>query len=180
MSTDQKQRRAAQRPLSSEEVSAIIREAGKREGKEHQANLEGALTVDDAYELARQLGIPEEHVTAAARDLEAGRIRGKHSAKVQKARRNQALIAGLVVLVIGGIWLGKLAGGLLFTFFLLLLTLIFVVLLGRWLFTAIGDGDLKSEPPPVAGTCRVCFKPAHSPESTFCEEHRYKLPSEKG
>ena len=29
-------------------------------------------------------------------------------------------------------------------------------------------------PPPVAGTCRVCFRPAHTPQSTFCEEHRYK------
>jgi len=30
-------------------------------------------------------------------------------------------------------------------------------------------------PPPVAGTCRVCFRPAHTPQSTFCDEHRYKL-----
>ena len=28
--------------------------------------------------------------------------------------------------------------------------------------------------PPVPGTCRVCFRPAHTPQSTFCEEHRYK------
>jgi hypothetical protein len=27
---------------------------------------------------------------------------------------------------------------------------------------------------PVPGTCRVCFRPAHTPQSTFCDEHRYK------
>ena len=34
--------------------------------------------------------------------------------------------------------------------------------------------EKASGPPPVPGTCRVCFRPAYTPQSTFCEEHRYK------
>jgi hypothetical protein len=121
----------------------------------------------NVFAIAEELGIPEEHVRAAL---------ATQRQKKLATGRGVALplvTAGAVGLV-AGVGLGLIGVPI-------LLAAPFGVLVAAGVF-AIGflaemmkRNPVKAAgPPPVAGTCRVCFRPAHTPQSTFCDEHRYK------
>ncbi len=154
--------------LSREELTAVIQEASRRQGEELKRSDAASLSkIEDAFALAEELGIPEEHVRAAL----AAQQRKKMSASGGILK--SVLFAGL-----GG---AATAVGLSLLGLPGFLAILIAAGVGAGIFTVVLIADLMrrnpakaSGPPPVPGTCRVCFRPAHTPESTFCEEHRYK------
>lgn len=154
--------------LTSKELAAVIQEASRRQGQGlQQAGASSLASVDDAFALAEELGIPEEHVRAAL--LTQQRKKASSGGGLLKS----ALLAG-----VGG---AATAFGLALLGLPGLLALPAGALVAAGIFAVVYLADLMKRnpekaagPPPVPGTCRVCFRPAHTPESTFCEEHRYK------
>jgi hypothetical protein len=155
--------------LSSDDITAVVQEASRLHGQEIKQHGAPSLTrVEDAFALAEELGIPEEHVRAAL---------------AQRKEQKSVAAGGFFRPLLFGA-----AGGLGAT---VLLTLLGSPLLVSILLGALAAGGVfgiaalvdlmkrnpqKSDgPAPVPGTCRVCFRPAHTPQSTFCEEHRYKV-----
>ncbi|MBL8111777.1 MAG: hypothetical protein JNK60_02750 [Acidobacteria bacterium] len=154
--------------LSSDDITAVVQEASRLHGQEIKQQGAPSLTrVEDAFALAEELGIPEEHVRAAlarrqeqksiaaggfARPLLFGAAGGLGTAVLLTLAGSPLLVTVLVAAVVAGGIFGIAA-----------------------LVDLMKRNPQKSEgPAPVPGTCRVCFRPAHTPQSTFCEEHRYK------
>jgi len=178
--------------LSEAEVSQLLDAAIARH-KQAQALPEKVLSVDDALEIARTMGIPEEHVHEAAAELQRRRTTAgvpavltederRRRGEVVRSRRAQkfllslaggaAVLTGIIVLsavFYAASWAAMLILGV---------TLVVVVRnLVRWLFGGVTDAELESvEVPPLPGRCRVCGAPAYTPQATFCEQHRYKGP----
>lgn len=158
-------------PLNSKELAEVLKDASRRQGAASTSEGVGRdiTTVEDAYSLAEELGIPVEHVRAA--------LASRESRKASSAVPGTILFAGVGAVVTAGA----------------------LILLGLPLFVGVGGGiaagvviaiagliagamnrnpQKLSGPPSVPGTCRVCSQPAHTAESTFCEEHRYKVPGQ--
>lgn len=154
--------------LTSKELAAVIQEASRRQGQElRQAGASSLASVDDAFALAEELGIPEEHVRAALLTQQR-----------KKASSGGGLLKSAVLAGVGG---AATAVGLTLLGLPGLLALPAGAIVAAGVFAVVYVADLMKRnpekaagPPPVPGTCRVCFRPAHAPESTFCEEHRYK------
>jgi hypothetical protein len=172
--------RRLQRDLSSDELASVIKEAARQQGEDlKREQARSVTTMDDAYALARELGIPEEYVTEAAGNLESRRFMETQLGRLRGRRLVQFLgwlgIGVGVVVAVSLLNLGWLA-------FLLaagVAGLIVLIALVRWLSVALGGADLKQiGPAPVPGRCRVCGRPAVTPESTFCDDHRYRSPAE--
>jgi len=177
----QEQQRRLQRDLTNDELTSIIEEAARKQGedlKKEQAT--SVTTMDDAYALARELGIPEEYVTEAAGDLDAKRYAEATLGRIRGKRLVQFLaVLGVGAGVLAIVWVLKLGSWMTLLTAAGIAGLIVLVALVRWIAVAMGDTDLKQiGPPPVQGRCRVCGRTAVTPESTFCEEHRYKSPAE--
>lgn len=171
----------AETELSQDEISEILNLAIQRQASAPQAH-EQAGTLEQAIEIARQLNVPEEHVLAAAEEL---RLR-KHQAqnaeeralqrgwkrRMVRAGRQRNFLASLVAGVAGGaaMLLAHVHPDL-----LALLPLALPALSGLRLAMPVSDEEAdRVEVPPRAGVCRVCGDEAHTPESTFCDRHRFK------
>lgn len=168
--------------FSPEELEAVMKSAIARHGAaERDADwvmASGATTLEEAVEIGLQLGIPEEHVRAAARESQQNRLRERQVETVL-ARRKTAfacaaagLVAGIIAFGLAGqrgaeVWLTALAA--------------MVPVLGVfywWLRASVSEEEANRVAViPVAGVCRVCGAEAYSERSTFCEEHRYKGPA---
>jgi hypothetical protein len=169
--------------LTASEMDAVLNRAIVRDGS--RAALEPReATLEDALEIARELGISEEQVRASLQEVRAEKLksarREEKRAVVRSRRRLAAWIATAAAAVFTG-WLLMGAAGVGLT------TLAWASIVLGWLgagalvyrakFSPVSDAQAdRVELPPVAGTCRVCGKTAHSPQSTFCEEHRYRGP----
>lgn len=176
----QDQQRRIQRDLSADELAAVIKEAARRQGDDlKREGTTSVTTMDDAYALARELGIPEEYVTEAAGDLESRRFMESQIGRLRGRRLVQFVVwLGIGIGVVAAASLLNL-GWLAFLLAAGVAGLIVLVALVRWLSVAMGGADLKQiGPAPVPGRCRVCGRPAVTPESTFCEDHRYRSPAE--
>ena len=156
--------------LTSKELAAVIQEASRRQGQDvKQAGAPSLSRVEDAFALAEELGIPEEHVRAALLSQQRKKVSaggGAFKAFALAAIGGVATAVGLKLLALPT---------------LLALPAAAVVAAGTFGIAFLVDlmkrnPEKAAGPPPVAGTCRVCYRPAHTPESTFCEEHRYRLP----
>ena len=155
--------------LSSDELTAVLQEASRLQGEalKQESEIPSLKSESNVFALAEELGIPEEHVRVAL----AAQQQKKQSA-------GGGAVRSLVVAGAGGL-LGGL--GLVLVGIPALLAVPLAALLAAGIF-AVGyiaammrrHPAKASGPPPVAGTCRVCFRPAHTPQSTFCDEHRYK------
>ena len=154
--------------LSSKELAAVLQEASRRQGQElKQAGASSLSRVEDAFALAEELGIPEEHVRAALL-----------SQQRKKASAGGGVFKSLALAAVGGV---VTAVGLMLLGLPGLLALPAAALVGAGVFAVAFLAEMMKRnpakaagPPPVPGTCRVCFRPAHTPQSTFCDEHRYK------
>lgn len=155
--------------LSGDELTAVLQEASRLQGEalKQESELPSLKSEGNVFAIAEELGIPEAHVRAAL------------AAQQQK---KQATGRGLTIPLLTAGTAGLVAGaGLALVGVTALLAVPIGVLVAAGVF---GVGFLAemmkrhpvkaSGPPPVAGTCRVCFRPAHTPQSTFCDEHRYK------
>jgi hypothetical protein len=157
--------------LSGDELTAVLQEASRLQGEalKQETEIPSPTSESNVFALAEELGIPEEHVRAAL----AAQQQKKQSA-------GGGTVKSLVVAGAGGL-LGGL--GLLLVGVPALLAVPLAALIAAGVF-AVGfiaammrrHPAKASGPPPVAGTCRVCFRPAHTPQSTFCDEHRYRPP----
>lgn len=158
--------------LTPKELAEVLQDASRRQGEAIKNEDAGrdVTTVDDAYSLAEELGIPVEHVRAALAERERRKAGSAVPVAIAVAVGGAVITAGALVVILGmpvliGVTAGLTAG----------------MVLGAASFIA---GAMKrhpqklSGPAPVPGICRVCLRPAHTPESTFCEEHRYKMPGE--
>ena len=155
--------------LSSKELAEVVQEASRRHGEAIKSDDAGRdlASVDDAYAVAEELGIPVEHVRAALASRESRKAKSAVPGTVVFSIAGAAVTAGGLMLLglpaILGVAAGIGAGVL--------------IVIAGFIVGAMKRNPQKQEgPSPVPGTCRVCFRPAHSPESTFCEEHRYKSP----
>jgi hypothetical protein len=176
----QEQRTPARPGLSSDELASIIKEAARRQGEDlKRDDTKPVSTIDDAYAVARELGIPDEYVTEAAGDLQARRFTELQVRQIGRKRLTQLVtMLGLGIGVVALVWMLGI-GWLTFLGVAGLAGLVIMVALIRWLSVAIGDPGLKQiGSAPVPGRCRVCGREAVAPESTFCDEHRYKSPAE--
>ena len=155
--------------LSGDELTAVLQEASRLQGEalKQESEVPALKSGGDVFALAEELGIPEEHVRAAL----AAQQRRKQSTGGGTAR--SLLVAGAAGLLAGvGLALFGVPALLAIPLAAVVAAAAFAVgftaaMMKRYPAKAAG-------PPPVAGTCRVCFRPAHTPQSTFCEEHRYK------
>jgi hypothetical protein len=154
--------------LSSEELAAVLQDASRRQGEaiKNEDATRDLSTVDDAYAVAEELGIPAEHVRAALASRQSGKAGSVVPGTLILAVGGAAVTAAALYLL-GVPWLIFIPGGIAAG----------VVIAAAGLIAAAmrRNPQKLSGPPPVPGTCRVCFKPAHTPESTFCEEHRHKM-----
>jgi len=163
--------------LTQDELAEVLNVAIERQAEGQQYGGD-STTVEEAVEIARQLGIPEDQVLAAAQDLQGRRLQRLDEAKQIrlrgeiKAKRKKGFFISL--LPIGGA-----AAVLAYFSPLLALAVLPFFLFALWRFLApVADDDLRlEEPPPKPGACRVCGRPATTPRSTFCEEHRWQGPS---
>lgn len=155
--------------LSSDELTAVLQEASRLQGEALKQDSEiPALTSEsNVFALAEELGIPEEHVRAAL----AGQQAKKLSAGGGTAK--SLLIAGAGGLLAGAV-LGLVGVPALLAVPLAVLVAAGVFAVGFIAAMMKRHPAKASGPPPVPGTCRICFRPAHTPQSTFCDEHRHK------
>ncbi len=178
----QEQQRRIQRDLSGDELASIIKEAARKHGEElKKSDDKPVTTMDDAYTLARELGIPDEYVTEAAGELEAKRFTGIRVGQIRRRRLVQlAAMVGIGLGALGVAWLFNLGGFSTVLAILGVAGLLVLVALVRWLSVALGDPALKQiKQAPVPGICRVCGLQAVTAESTFCDDHRYRSPAEQ-
>ena len=155
--------------LSSDELTAVLQEASRLQGQalKQDSEVPSLTSESNVFALAEELGIPEEHVRAAL----AGQQRKKLSAG--GGTMKSLLIAGAGG-VLAGIVLGLVGVPVLLALPLAVLVAAGVFAVG-FLAEMMKRNPVKAAgPPPVPGTCRVCFRPAHTPQSTFCDEHRHK------
>ena len=155
--------------LSGDELTVVLQEASRLQGEamKQESEVPALKSEGNVFAIAEELGIPEEHVRAA---LAAQR------------RKKQATGGGLAVPLLTAGAAGLVAGvGLGLIGLPALLAAPLGVLVAAGVFGVAFLAQLMKRnpakaagPPPVPGTCRVCFRPAHTPQSTFCEEHRYK------
>jgi len=159
--------------LSPKELAEVLQEASRRHGE--AIKNEGAgrdlTSADDAYALAEELGIPVEHVSVALASRESRKARAAMPGVMVFAIAGAAVAAGALILVGLPAFVGV-AGGI--------GAGVAIAITGLIVGAMKRSPQKQSGPSPVPGTCRVCFRPAHTPESTFCEEHRYKGPGEAG
>lgn len=173
-------------PLSSADLSAILDSAIARHSEALRSD---QTTLEEAIDIARQLNIPEEHVIAAAEELRRRKIeeaaeqrhgmgRSLRRARIRAGRRTAFLIASaLAALLIVPWFLDPASPTRPTTGYLILCALPAVFFAWRWLISPVSDAQAdRVELPLAAGTCRVCQAPASTPQSTFCEEHRYRGP----
>ena len=157
--------------LSGDELTAVLQEASRLQGEalKQESELPSLKNEGNVFAIAEELGIPEAHVRAAL------------AAQQQK---KQATGRGLTIPLLTAGAAGLVAGvGLALVGVTALLAVPLGVLVAAGVF---GVGFLvemlkrnpskAAGPLPVPGTCRICFRPAHTPQSTFCDEHRYRPP----
>lgn len=153
--------------LSSKELAEVVQEASRRHGEAIKNDDAGRdlASVDDAYAVAEELGIPVEHVRAALASRESRKAKSAVPGTVVFSIAGAVVTAGALMLVGLPLFVGV-AGGI---------GAGMMIAIAGFIVGAMRRNPQKQEgPSPVPGTCRVCFRPAHAPESTFCEEHRYK------
>ena len=66
---------------------AIARHGEAQRASEDTARMRGLATVEDALSIARDLNIPEEHVLAAVRERNLGKLREQRRASVRSSRQ---------------------------------------------------------------------------------------------
>lgn len=157
--------------LSGDELTAVLQEASRLQGEalKQESGVPSLKSDGNVFAIAEELGIPEQHVRAA---LAAQRQ------KKQSAGGGTAI--SLLVAVAGGL-LGGLGLGLAGVPASLAIPLAALIAAGVFAVAFIAAMMRRhpakaSGPHPVPGTCRVCYRPAHTPQSTFCDEHRYRPP----
>ena len=155
--------------LKGDELTAVLQEASRLQGEalKQESEVPSLKSEGNVFAIAEELGIPEEHVRAAlASQRRKQQATGRGVAAPLLAAGAAGLVTGVGLALVG-------------------LTALLAVPLGVLVAAGVfGVGFLAemmkrhpvkaAGPPPVAGTCRVCFRPAHTPHSTFCDEHRYK------
>ena len=155
--------------LSGDELTAVLQEASRLQGEalKQESEIPSLKSEGNVFAIAEELGIPEEHVRAAL---------------ATQRRKQQATGRGTMVPLLAAGAAGLVAGvGLALVGVPALLALPLGVVVAAGVF-ALGflaemmkrNPAKTAGPPRVPGTCRVCFRPAHTPQSTFCDEHRYK------
>jgi hypothetical protein len=169
--------------LTATEMDEVLNRAIARDSQGLQVEPRTA-TLGDAVEIAQELGISEEQVRASlvevrAEKLQSGR-RDEKRAVVRARRRRTAgvAIAGMAALTAFVLFGSAGGAATIFTWFLIAAGWLSVAwLILRAQFASVSDKEADAvELTPVAGTCRVCGAPASSPQSTFCDEHRYQGP----
>ena len=155
--------------LSGDELTAVLQEASRLQGEalKQESEIPSLKSTGNVFAIAEELGIPEEHVRVAlATQRRKQQSTGRGVAMPLLVAGASGLVAGVALGLIGVIAL------LAVPFGVLVAAVVFAV---GYLAGLMKKNPAKAAgPPPVAGTCRVCFRPAHTPQSTFCEEHRYK------
>lgn len=155
--------------LSGDELTAVLQEASRLQGEalKQEAETPALKGTGDVFAIAEELGIPEEHVRAAlATQRRKREATGTGVATWLLAAGASGVVAGVALGLVGLPALLAAPVGL--------VVAAGVFGIGLLVELAKRNPAKAAGPPPVAGTCRVCFRPAHTPQSTFCEEHRYK------
>jgi hypothetical protein len=159
-----------------DELNELLNTAIARHGEAERAQEARAsmATMDDALEIARSLGIPEEHVREAAAEMR--RKQGAPRPAELARLRRMTWMAGGTVLV----------SALLLTFavapsvpvvYPVGAGLLLMVTFAAWAIMAARLGQARMAATlPAVGVCRVCGEPAYNERATFCEAHRYKAP----
>ncbi len=170
--------------LTASEMDAVLNRAIARESDARKIEPREA-TLEDALEIARELGISEAQVRASLEEVRAEKLkvaRRDEKRAVVRSRRRRA--AGVAIAAMAGIMAWVLigsagVGATIFAWTLLITGWLGVAwLLFRAKFSPVSDEEAdRVELPPVAGTCRLCGRPSFTPQSTFCEEHRYQGPN---
>ena len=155
--------------LSGDELTAVLQEASRLQGEalKQESEVPALKSEGNVFAIAEELGIPEEHVRAAlANQRRKQKVTGSGVAM-------PLLIAGAAGLL-AGVGLGLVGLPTLLAAPLAVLVAAGVFAVGFLLEMMKRNPAKAAGLAPVPGTCRVCFRPAHTPQSTFCDEHRYK------
>jgi len=161
--------------LTHDELTAVLNDAIARHS-EAERRAERPTTLEDALDVARQLDIPDEHVLAAAQELQRRRVRELRRQVARDRRKAPFLAASGFAVGIGMVvaLVRPSLGGLVSV----LLVMLPALYLGwRWKLAPVSDAEAdRTELPPVPGQCRVCGSTSATPRSTFCTEHEYRAP----
>ena len=170
--------------LTASEMDAVLNRAIARDSRGKQLEPREA-SLEDAIEIASELGISEEQVRASLAEVRSEQVktgrRDEKRAVVRRRRRTAAWVAtAAMAAFMGWILIGSAGvGATVFAWLLVVLGWLAVAwLIFRAKFAPVSDAEAdKVELMPVAGTCRVCGEPAITPQATFCQEHRFQGPS---
>jgi hypothetical protein len=161
--------------LTHDELTSVLNDAIARHS-EAERQAERPATLEDALDVARQLAIPEEHVLAAAQELQRRRVRELRR-QVARERRKAPFLAAVGLAVAIGLVVALVRPSLGGLVSVLLVTLPALYLGWRWKAAPVSDSEAdRTELPPSPGQCRVCGSTATTPRSTFCAEHQYRAP----
>jgi hypothetical protein len=174
--------------LSEDELTQVVNDAIARQSEAERAREEtaGMSTLEDAIEIARSLDIPEEHVLAAAEELQRRKFREVKRAALQGKRRTSlgrwAAASGGALALLAAAHFGLGPGFPEWVAAVPALVSVPAALLAlRRAFSRVPDREVdRADLLPQAGTCRVCGRPAYSPSATFCDLHRYRGPDSGG
>jgi hypothetical protein len=178
VTTDQQQRRG-QRPTAStdsaedlsftpDELTALLQQASQLDARKVEQS--HPVSLADALQTARDLGIPEEHVLMAAEDLKRSKVKVARRRHALVSRRN-AFIRFLFITL--SVSIGMLLMSGLHTALVIFAAMsIPLLLLGsRWIMARI-DPTEGGHSGPEPGVCRVCGRTAWNPNATFCTLHK--------
>lgn len=165
--------------LTPDELQALMGDAIRRHGQTERESdpLDRSLaTLEDAYEIARQLNIPEEHVRAAVAERQKGKLRDQKRAVVRSRRQARfVIVLGIAVLTAVGAVLAGMNIGLIAVAALFGIGAIFAGIQAKTAPVSNEEAD-RVELPPQPGACRVCGAPAYNERATFCAQHRFRGP----
>lgn len=163
----QQQRSEDDMTFSQDELTALLQQASQLDSRKVAET--HPVSLADALQTARDLGIPEENVLMAADDLKRAKFLRTRRSNAIRMRRNHFIRFLFLALAIsiGITFTSSLHAGLAV---LAAMSIPLLIIGSRWATAAMGADETSDH--PVAGVCRICGATAWNPNATFCNQHK--------
>jgi len=152
--------------LTTSDLAEVLREASRIQESRELA------TLDQALETARELGIDEKHVVAAAEKVQREKARRARLRTVTRRRRAEFLhFFGLMLVISTFVLVAAGAPPAQMTLFGMSIAAFIMAVKWAQAWAAEKKPDLVGSDGMEPGDCRVCGRAATSPRGHYCREH---------